>query len=152
MIRSMPGIGDRKPYDLMDSMLALCPTGHTMSTLFLNEFFRRMPATVRGPLHTFAYEDPRALIQQADLVWSSHHSQAIHQISKDDINFSTEELAFNSVNHSLKKKEYSERSRYENYNSSSNSRWCFYHQKYGKEARNCTNPCSYSSSSGSGRR
>ena len=61
MIRSMPGIGDRKPYDLMDSMLALCPTGHTMSTLFLNEFFRRMPATVREHLHTFAYEDPRAL-------------------------------------------------------------------------------------------
>ena len=38
MIRSMPGIGDRKPSDLMDSMLALCPTGHTMSPLFLNEF------------------------------------------------------------------------------------------------------------------
>ena len=37
MIRSMPGIGDRKPSDLMDSMLA-CPTGHTMSPLFLNEY------------------------------------------------------------------------------------------------------------------
>ncbi len=54
MIRSMPDIGDRKPSDLMDSMLALCPTGHTMSPLFLNEFLRRMPATVRGYLHTFA--------------------------------------------------------------------------------------------------
>ena len=30
----MPGIGDCKPSDLMDSMLALCPTGHTMSPLF----------------------------------------------------------------------------------------------------------------------
>ncbi len=151
MIRSMPDIGDRKPSDLMDSMLALCPTGHTMSPLFLNEFLRRMPATVRGHLHTFAYEDPRALAQQADLVWSSHHSQTIHQISKDDINLSTEELACNTVNHPSKKKEYSERSRYENNNSSSTSRWCFYHKKYGKEARNCTNPCSYSSSSGNGR-
>ena len=58
MIRSMSGIGDCKPSDLMDSMLALCPTGHTMSPLFLNEFLRRMPATVRGHLHTFSYEDP----------------------------------------------------------------------------------------------
>ena len=44
MIRSMPGIGDRKPSDLMDSMLALCPTEHTMSPLFLNEFLQRIPA------------------------------------------------------------------------------------------------------------
>ena len=149
MIRSMAGIGDRKPSDLMDSMLALFPTEHTMSPLFLNEFLRRMPANVRGYLHT--YEDPRALAQQSDLVLSSHHSQTIHQISKDDINLSTEELACNTVNHSSKKKEYSERSRYENCNSSSTSRWCFYHQKYGKKARNCTDPCSYSSSSGNGR-
>ena len=110
---------------------------------------RRLPANVRGYLHT--YEDPRALAQQADLVWSSHHSQTIHQISKDDINLSTEELACNSVNHPSKKKEYSERSLYENYNSSSTSRWCFYPQKYGKKARNCTDPCSYSSSLGTGR-
>ena len=96
MIRSMPGIGDRKPSDLMDSMLALCPTEHTMSPLFLNEFLQRIPANARGHLHT--YEDPRALAQQADLVWSSHHSQTIHQISKDDINLSTEELACNTVN------------------------------------------------------
>ena len=119
-------------------MLALCPTGQTMSHLFMNEFLLRMPATVCGHLHTFAYEDPQALAQQADLFWSSHHSQTIHQISKDDINLSTEELACNSVNHPSKKKEYSERSRYENYNSSSTSRWCFYHQKYGKKARKCT--------------
>ena len=151
MIRSMPGIGDRKPSDLMDSMLALCPTGHTMSPLFLNEFLQRIPATVRGHLHTFAYEDPRALAQQADLVWSSHHSQTIHQISKEDINLSTEELACNSVNPPSKKKEYSESSRYKNNNSFSTSGWCFYHQKYGKKARNCTDPCSYSSSSGNGR-
>ena len=40
MIRSMPGIGDNKPSDLMGLMLALCPTGHTMSPLFLNEFYK----------------------------------------------------------------------------------------------------------------
>ena len=129
MIRSMPGIEDRKPSDLLDSMLALWPTGHKLSHLFLNEFLRRIPATVRGYLHTFVYEDPRALTQQADLVWSSHHSQTIHQISKDDINLSTEELACNSVNHRSNKKDYSESSRYKNYHSFSTSGFCFYCQK-----------------------
>ena len=88
-----------------------------------------MSATVRGHLHTFAYEDPRTLAHQADLVWSSHHSQTIHQISKDDINLSTEELACNTVNHRLQKKYYSESSRYKNYHSFSTSGFCFYCQK-----------------------
>ena len=72
MIRSMPGLGDRKPSCLMDSMLALCPAGQEKSPLFLNEFLRRMPAVVRGHLHTFSHEDPCALAQHADLAWSSH--------------------------------------------------------------------------------
>ena len=52
MIHSMPGIGDRKPSDLVDSMLARCPTQHTMSPL--NEYLRRMAGTVCG------LEDPRS--------------------------------------------------------------------------------------------
>ena len=72
MIRSMPGLGDRKvkPSCLMDFMLALCPAGQEKSPLFLNEFLRRMPAVVRGHLSTFSHEDPHALAQHADLVWS----------------------------------------------------------------------------------
>jgi len=72
LIRSMPGIGDRKPSDMMDSMLAVCPAGQSMSPFFLNEFLRRIPGNIRGHLHTFGYEDPRSLAQQADLVWSFH--------------------------------------------------------------------------------
>jgi len=66
-----------------------------------------MPTTVLGHLHTFAYEDPQVLAQQADLVWSSHHSQAIHQISNNDIDLSTEGLACYFVNHPSRNKEYS---------------------------------------------
>ena len=76
---------------------------YNVSSVF-ERILQRMPATVNGHLHTFAFEDPRALAQQADLVWSSHHSQTIHQISKEDINLSTEELACNSVNPPSKKK------------------------------------------------
>ena len=50
-VGSMPGIGEGKPSYLMDSMLALCPTWHTMSPLLLNIFLQRIPVTVRGHLH-----------------------------------------------------------------------------------------------------
>ena len=34
----MPSLGDRKPSDLMDALLAVCPPGQQMSPLFMNEF------------------------------------------------------------------------------------------------------------------
>ena len=71
-VRSMPGLGDRKQSDLMDALLAVCPVGQQMFLLFINEFLRRIPGDIRGHLHTFSYEDPRALAHQADLVWSFH--------------------------------------------------------------------------------
>ena len=49
-----------------------------MSSLVLNEFLRRMSGTVRGHLHTLDYQEPRALAQQADLVWSYKASKTIH--------------------------------------------------------------------------
>lgn len=72
MVRSMPGLGDRKPSDLMDAFLTVCPAGQQMSPLFINEFLRRIPGDVRRHLHTFSSEDPRALAHQADLVWFFH--------------------------------------------------------------------------------
>ena len=144
--------GDRKPSSLMDSMLALCPAGHQMSPLFLNEFLRRMPGVVRGHLHTFSYEDPRALAQQADLVWSSHTPQTIHQVVSDvNSDISTETLSCNAVNPSSMERNYSDVSRYQrNSSSSSTSGLCFYHQKYGKKARKCNDPCSFQPQTGNG--
>ena len=86
----MTGLGDRKPSSLMDSMLALCPAGQETSPLLLNEFLRRMPAVVRGHLHTFSHEDPRAIAQHADLVWSSHAHQTIYQVLDDKPDFYTD--------------------------------------------------------------
>ena len=89
MIRSMPGLGDRKvkPSCLMDFMLALCPAGQEKSPLFLNEFLLRMPAVVHRHLHTFSHEDPRALTQHADLVWSSHAPQTVNHVLDENPDF-----------------------------------------------------------------
>ena len=84
----------------MDSMLAVCRTGQSMSLFFLNEFLCRIPGDICGHLHTFVYEDPRSLAQQADLVWSCHSSQLIQQVSKDNI----AEENFCSKTHNSRKK------------------------------------------------
>ena len=127
MIRSMPGIEDRKPSDLMDSMLALCPTGHSVSPLFWNEIYeecQQLFVDISTPL-------PMRILVLQHIKLTQFGPHIIHrsQISKDDINLSTEELACNTVNHRLKKKYYSESSRYKNYHSFLTSGFCFYCQK-----------------------
>ena len=61
MVRSMPGLGNRNPSDLMVALLAVCPAVQQISPVFINVFLRRIPGDVRGHLHTFSSVDPRAL-------------------------------------------------------------------------------------------
>ena len=55
MVHLMPCLGDRKPSDLMDALLAVCPAGQQMPPLFINEFLCRIPGDIRRRLHTFSY-------------------------------------------------------------------------------------------------
>ena len=116
----MPGIGDMKPLDLINAMLAVCPAGKSMSPFFLNEFLRRIPGDIRGHLHTFEYEDPRSLAQQADLVWSSHSSQLIQQVSKDNL---AEENLCSTIHNSRQKNQNTQ-------DTSAMAGWCNIHRKY----------------------
>ena len=61
MVRSMPGLGNRNPSDLMVALLAVCPAVQQISPVFINVFLRRIPGDVHGHLHTFSSVDPRAL-------------------------------------------------------------------------------------------
>ena len=106
MVLSMPGLGDQKPSSLMDSMLTLCPASQEKSPLFQNEFLCRMPAVVRGQLHTFSHKDPRALAQHADLVWSSHAPQTVHQVLDDNPDFYTDSFSCNLINQTTRMKKY----------------------------------------------
>ena len=145
MVPSMPGLGDRKPSSLLDSMLALCPAGQEASPLFLSEFLHRMPAVVNEHLHTFSHEDSRALAQHTDQVWSSHAPQTVHQVLDDKPDFYTDFFSCNTINQpTMIKKDNSSRNQ-RNSSTFSVSQMCFYHEKYGKKARKCTRPCSFQS-------
>ena len=127
-------------------MLSLFPAGQETSPLFLNEFLSRMPAVVRGHLHTFSHKDPHALAQHADLVWSSHAPQTVHQVLDDDPDFYTDSFSCNAINQpTMMKKDNS--SRNQRNSSTSSSQLCFYHEKYGEKARKCNGPCSFQSQS-----
>ena len=123
LIQSMPGIGERKPSDIMDSMLAVCPTGQSMSPFFLNEFLRRIPGNTHGHLHTVGYEDARSLSQQADLVWSFQSSQHIQQVSEDNL---AEENFCSAIHNSRQKNQNTQ-------DTSAMAGWCNLHKKYGRK-------------------
>jgi len=63
---SMPGLGDGKPSELMDKMLALMPAGKQPDFLFREIFMQQLPADIRPHLIQASIKDFRELAQAAD--------------------------------------------------------------------------------------
>ena len=66
---NLPSLGDRRPSQLMNTMLALLPGGYTPGFIFNFLFQQRMPADVRGLLAAQRIKDPRELAARADEYW-----------------------------------------------------------------------------------
>lgn len=122
----MSGLGDRKPSQLMDDMLALAGT-HTTCFLFKQIFLEQMPADIRIMLADEDFGDLRRLAKKADTLWHSRqHEIGINKVGRGQPN----------------KKTVSERS---------NPAWCFFHNKWGAKAQKCQDPCSFSENAKAGR-
>ena len=65
---NLPGLGDSKPSELMDSMLSLLGT-HTPCFLFRHLFLQQLPDYVRVPLAPSSTDNYRALAQEADKIY-----------------------------------------------------------------------------------
>ncbi len=66
---NLPSLGDRRPSQLMNTMLALLPDGYTPGFIFNFLFLQRMPAGVHGLLIAQRIKDPRELAARADEYW-----------------------------------------------------------------------------------
>ena len=123
-ILSIRGLGDRKPSQLMDEMLALAD-GHGTCFLFKQVFIDQLPEPLQIQLSTADFSDPRKFALQADKLWAAKIScDAIAAINKLSINT-------NKSN----KKFHKDRPNTEGL--------CFYHAKFGSDAHKCRQPCSF---------
>ncbi len=68
-------LGDRKPSQLLASMLSVCPSGMELQPVFQYLFLQRLPQTLRTLLGEQECGDIRALVALADSLWASHKPQ-----------------------------------------------------------------------------
>jgi hypothetical protein len=66
-----PGLGDQRPSQLMDKMLALLSAGTKPDEVFMGLYMDRLPVDMRAQLSLQDYESPRHLAAAADLIWDA---------------------------------------------------------------------------------
>ena len=136
----MGGLGDRKPSQLLDEMLTLAG-GHRDCFLFKQIFLEQMPDDIRIMLADEDFGDVRKLASKADILWHSRrHDIGINRVGHGQLTASKA----SSSNGNTKKRHISR-------DSQSNAAWCFFHNRWGADARKCQQPCNFSGNDEAGR-
>ena len=111
-------LGDRKPSEVMDKMLALLGD-HRPCFLFRHIFLRLLPEAIRAPLaNSSNNSDYRALAKEADNLYNS--------LTPNDTVCTTVQPPMKS---------HADLSEIDSI--------CWFHRKFGSNARRCTNPCKH---------
>ena len=82
-----PPLGDRRPSELIASMLKTCPRGYEDSPFFRYLFLHRLPRELRVLLSDADIADRRALSERADHLWSHNvrgHTDNVAAVAGDD--------------------------------------------------------------------
>ena len=112
-------LGDQKPSELMDEMLSLL-ADHGFSFLAEQLFLEQLPEDIRLQLSNDDFTNPRALATKADVLWIAKQQAA---------------TAINKVTSQPKGKITTAHATRQN--------WCFYHKRFGDDAKNCKAPCNH---------
>lgn len=142
MLLDSPSLGDRKPSQMMSSMLALMDKGDKPGVLFFALFRRRLPPVIQQQLGGQKWDDARALATRADELWDAAGRPCTTAVTAV-----TTERARTPSPHKGKKfqRGRSKGGRKGNRSATpANSELCFYHENFGKKARQCQEPCSWS--------
>jgi hypothetical protein len=149
----LPGLGARKPSELMPQMLEICPRGEEKSHLFACLFLRRLPREIRVLLTKVDHKDPKALAEQADELWALHtHDSVVAAVQE----FSMDEPAVNALKQQSKdrssggdrKKSWTKKKEKSDGQGPSlaarlESGLCQVHWVYGESATTCHKPCTW---------
>lgn len=127
---SLPGLGDYKPSELMDNMLALLGD-HRPCFLFRELFLQQLPEQVRSALANSVITDFRQLAKEADTFFSAGKRcfTATHATTPVDPIHPAGSISATAVARRQRP-----------------SGLCFYHMKFGSKARKCLPPCNFSES------
>ena len=128
LVIGLHSLGDRRPSQLMDEMLALLGS-HKPCMLFESIFLRCMPEDIRLQLATSSFDDLRALAKTADEFWQAKEQSAVVFAS----NTRTERSATRKPVTTTSSGESPARDR----------NVCYYHQRFGDAARKCVQPCAF---------
>ena len=138
-ILAHPGLGDLRPSQLLDAMLALLPVGEQPGVIFQALFLQRLPTDMRDHLVAANLETPREMAVLADRMWDSRSDKSAtvaavrgaspaRQGGQDRRTRSPRRRAATPGADGL----------------------CFYHSRFGANAHKCSPPCTWTGPAPSG--
>jgi hypothetical protein len=141
---SMTGLGDRRPSELMDEMLALLGD-HRPCLLFEELFRQQLPSDIRMALVSDDFTDPRAVARRADELWASRAqpvaaaTQATQQHEEPVVLSARQSRGPHAP---LARPTQRQRG---------DSDICHFHRKFGAKAFRCQAPCKFQGNEQAGR-
>ena len=142
---SLNGLGDMKPTELMENMLALLGSGDT-TFIFIQLFLRQLPSPVRTALATSPLvrtKDYRGLAEEADriLLASRQYTGAAVSAVSEAVSSPAPWLQLPSMDTAaavaVRREQGPDRQR--------DDGLCYYHRRFGAKAKRCTPPCRFES-------
>ena len=149
---ALPPLGDRRPSELADAILAsLAGIGHDSSSCphVLHAFLSRLPEAVRVPLIDLKFENIQKLAVQADKVWSSVDRPAPSTLSvlADDAVQPEPQLVAavqDPRRRPLQQQQQQQPARrHQQAPHVSDRRLCWYHARFASRATRCQAPCDW---------
>jgi len=144
-------LGDRRPSEVADEILWLC-AGHDPCFLAREVFLRTLPLTVRQVLSDYPTKDLRELARAADCMCIQLAAQSA--MATAAASFEEEEsadISGVSAPYSAAHRRPTPTRRSPRGNAAvplKHAGLCFYHRRFGADARNCIAPCSWRSGNG----
>lgn len=136
-------LGDRRPSQLLASLLEFCPAGEENTSLFRAAFLMRLPAAIRGHLDGMENRDLKDLAATADHHWSNQAAIPAGQLyaAVEEEEEQMETVAAISG----EKKKFVRR---DQSSSTADGKWasldtftlCKRHQRFGRDCRKCGDP------------
>ena len=155
-----PAIGDMRPSTLMGAMKGLLPDKEEPGLLFQGLFLERLPIEMRDHLVSHDFKTVDEMAHHADKLWDARRAAPSEARSFPLTEYASSNTDAQSESNLavLQRAPTRERARSPNQHTQTRDqtpgriRLCFYHFRFGKKARTCESPCSWTGNGQAGGR